>query len=204
MAYFPFMVDIKGMNGLVVGGGRIALHKVQILQDFEAHISVVAPEICEEMKVRNFKNVQYAEREFQDADVEGMDFVIAATDQEMLNYHVSDLCRQRNIPVNAVDMKEACSFIFPGILRNRDLLIAVSSGGQSPAAVSFVKDKIRGSVPEYYGEMIETLGGYRDYILEHVDSPEKRKRLFYQLLEYGDDHAGEIPEKLLYRLVREL
>lgn len=204
MAYFPFMVDIQGMHCLVVGGGRIALHKVQILQDFDVYIKVVAQEICQELKALEGEFVHMEERRFRDEDVEGMDFAIAATNQEALNYHVSDLCRRSRIPVNAVDMKEACSFIFPAMIRNRELLIAVSSGGQSPAAASYVKDQIQRSVPEYYGELIEALGGYRDYILEHVVASAKRKQVFYRLLEYGASHEGRIPEELVRQMVKEL
>lgn len=202
MAYFPFMVDIKGKQCLVAGGGGIALHKVRILLGFEAHIKVVAPEICEELKALRGDSLELQEREFFDGDVEDVDFVIAATDEEALNYHISDLCRQRRIPVNVVDRKEACSFIFPALIQDKDLLVAISSGGQSPAAVSFVKNKIRENMPDYYGEMLEQLGAYRDFVLEHVDTAGKRKEIFYRLLEYGDSHAGSIPETLIQELVR--
>ena len=202
MAYFPFMVDIKGKQCLVAGGGGIALHKVRILLGFEAHIKVVAPEICEELKALRGDSLELQEREFFDGDVEDVDFVIAATDEEALNYHISDLCRQRRIPVNAVDRKEACSFIFPALIQDKDLLVAISSGGQSPAVVSFVKNKIRENMPDYYGEMLEQLGAYRDFVLEHVDTAGKRKEIFYRLLEYGDSHAGSIPETLVQELVR--
>lgn len=202
MAYFPFMVDIKGKQCLVAGGGGIALHKVRILLGFEAHIKVVAPEICEELKALRGDSLELQEREFFDGDVEDVDFVIAATDEEALNYHISDLCRQRRIPVNVVDRKEACSFIFPALIQDKDLLVAISSGGQSPAVVSFVKNKIRENMPDYYGEMLEQLGAYRDFVLEHVDTAGKRKEIFYRLLEYGDSHAGSIPETLVQELVR--
>ena len=101
-----------------------------------------------------------------------------------------------------VDRKEACSFIFPALIQDKDLLVAISSGGQSPAAVSFVKNKIRENMPDYYGEMLEQLGAYRDFVLEHVDTAGKRKEIFYRLLEYGDSHAGSIPETLVQELVR--
>lgn len=202
MAYFPFMVDIKGKQCLVAGGGGIALHKVRILLGFEVHIKVVATEICEELKALEGDSLELVEREFLDEDVENVDFVIAATDKEALNYHISDLCRQRGIPVNAVDRKEACSFIFPALIQDKDLLVAISSGGQSPAAASFVKNKIKAGMPDYYGEMLEQLGAYRDFVLEHVDTAGKRKEIFYQLLEYGDSHGGRISETLVQELVR--
>lgn len=71
------------------------------------------------------------EREFQEQDIDGVDFVVAATDEE-LNYHISELCRKRGILINAVDMKEACSFAFPAIIK--DMLISVSSGGTEPGS----------------------------------------------------------------------
>lgn len=205
MAYFPFMIEIENKNCLVAGGGSIAFHKVKILADFGVHIRVVAPEICEPLRKLAEEYVQIielVERKIQDTDIEGMDFVVAATDDERLNYHISDLCRQKNILMNAVDMKEACSFIFPAMIKEKDMIIAVSSGGQSPAAAAYVKKQIRRGIPDYYGEMIEQLGEYRDRILEHVGTAKKRKEIFNKLLEYGDVHEGKIPKEVVEALLK--
>ncbi|MGN0153567.1 MAG: bifunctional precorrin-2 dehydrogenase/sirohydrochlorin ferrochelatase [Lachnospiraceae bacterium] len=210
MAYFPFMIEIGDKNCLVVGGGNIALHKVQILSGFGVAIKVVGTEICRELKELGNQNVHpqnqidIRERAFQDNDVEGMDFVVAATDDEALNLHVSDLCKQKNILVNAVDMKDACSFIFPAMIQEKDLLIAISSGGQSPAAAAYVKRQIRRQIPDYYGDMVETLGEYRDFVIEHVDTARKRKKVFNRLLEYGDIHGGEISKDVVEHIVKEV
>lgn len=208
MAYFPFMVDIGNRKCLVVGGGRIALHKVKILLGFGVHIRVIADAICPELCALHQEAGAYTfelvQRQFQDSDIADMDFVVAATDDEELNYHISELCKQSKIPVNAVDMKEACSFIFPAMIQEKDLLIAISSGGQSPAAAAYVKQQIKRQIPAYYGDMIENLGGYRDYILKHVDTAENRKKVFNKLLEYGDSHDGEIPEKKVCEVISEV
>lgn len=201
MAYFPFMVEIEDKNCLVAGGGRIAFHKVKILQGFGVQIKVVAKEICSELL--EFP-CEFERREFEDNDIEGMDFVVAATDDAALNTHISEVCRQKNIPVNAVDMKDACSFIFPAMIQQKDLLVAVSTGGQSPAAAAYVKGKIKEGIPEHYGDMIETLGSYRELVLEQVDTPAKRKQVFNRLLEYGDSHNGEITEKKVYEVMEEV
>ena len=50
MAYFPFFVDIDGRNGLIVGGGKIALHKLQKLLPYEPVLKIVAPEISVDLK----------------------------------------------------------------------------------------------------------------------------------------------------------
>lgn len=201
MAYFPFMIDISNQNCLVVGGGRIAFHKVKLLSGFDVHIKVIGTEICRELSESGLEIVQ---REFKDSDIDDVDFVVAATDDEKLNDHISKLCRKRKILVNVVDRKEACSFIVPAIIQEKDLLVAVSTGGQSPAAAAYVKREIKSRIPEYYGDMIETLGEYRDYVLKYVDSAKDRKDIFNRLLEYGDSHEGEIPIEIMKGLVADV
>lgn len=204
MAYFPFMIDIFDKNCLVVGGGTIALHKVKILLGFEVNITVVAEKFDEmflELEGEQ-KRLSLLNREFLDKDIEEMDFVVAATNQEALNQHISDLCRQKGILVNAVDMKEACSFIFPAMIQSEDILVSVSSGGKSPAAVSYLKQKLKKEIPDYYSKMVQTIGEYREYILREVSTAGERKEIFYQLLSYGEEHDGEIPEELVRKLVR--
>ena len=201
MAYFPFMIEMEGKACLVAGGGRIAFHKVKILTDFGARVRVVAPTICgplcELAGCENGRLINLIEREFRESDIDGMDFVVAATDEEELNYHISELCKKRGILINAVDMKEACSFAFPAIIKDKDLVIAVSSGGKSPAAAAYIKRKIRQGLPDYYGTMIEQLGAYRDYIFERAADLEKRKGVFNRLLEYGAANEGEIPKEIV-------
>jgi siroheme synthase-like protein len=155
--------------------------------------------VCQSSKIENRLKLQ--ERQFQQSDINHMDFVVAATDDEKLNTYISTLCKEKNIPINAVDMKEECSFIFPAMIQEKDLLIAISSGGQSPAAAAYVKRKIKGQLPEYYGDMVEQLGQYRDYVLDHVDTAAKRKEIFNRLLEYGDSHGGKIPMEKVIEVV---
>ena len=211
MAYFPFLTDINGMRCLVVGGGRIAVQKVKILLDFGVNIRVVAEEIGEELRGLQKQAAsgekgcltEIWERGFEKEDIFGMDFVIAATDHEELNHTVSKLCRECRIPVNAVDKKEDCDFIFPALIRKGDVVISVSTGGNSPAAAAFLKERLMGHIPEYYGGMVERLGEYREEIKEHVADAKKRKELFYRLLSYGEMHDGEIPELVMRKLLEE-
>lgn len=223
MAYFPFMIDISNQKCLVVGGGSIAFHKVKLLSGFGVQIKVVGTEICPRLsqlekeksapgniemdpagKQQDEFKLEIVQREFQDSDIDDIDFVVAATDDEKLNDHISDLCRQKKILVNVVDRKEACSFIFPAMIQDKDLLIAVSSGGQSPAGAAYVKRKIKNQIPAYYGDMVETLGAYRDYILEHVETAKERKEIFNRLLEYGDSHEGEIRLEIVKQIISEV
>ena len=205
MAYFPFMIDISGRKCLVVGGGKVAFHKIKILLRFGVKIFAAAPLFSEEFQClkKGDGQVTFLQREFADSDIDGMDFVVAATGEESVNLHISKLCRERGILINVVDNKEACSFLFPAMIEEKDLLVAVSSGGKSPASVSYLKKKIQEAIPDYYGEMTEKLGAFRGEILRDVDAADKRRQIFYQLLAYGDTHGGDIPVSEVRRLIME-
>lgn len=112
MAYFPFYIDIENKKILVVGGGTVALRKIEKLIPFSPDITVVAPKICDEIKALNVKII---DRRFCDSDLDGAFCVVSATDDETLNGRIFQLCNEKNILVNTVDDKEKCGFIFPAI-----------------------------------------------------------------------------------------
>ena len=76
MAQFPVNLNLAGRPVLVVGGGRIAHRKVQQLLMAEAHVTVLAPSIIDELRALP---VAVIEREYERGDVNGHRLVITAT-----------------------------------------------------------------------------------------------------------------------------
>lgn len=184
MAYFPLFVDLSKLNCLVIGGGRVALQKVQKLLMFEANITLIAPEICEEL--RSLEEIQWYLREFKPEDLEGYDLVIAATNKRDINAMIAKLCRAVNVPINVVDDPELCSFIFPSLIRHGELSIGISSGGTSPTAVIDVKERIQDILPladqpEVYGEILRQLGSLRAIVKQTIPDAAKRAECFKRL-----------------------
>lgn len=203
MAYFPFMVDVDGWHCLVAGGGRVACRKVKALQDFGMHIRVIAEEFWSGWTTE-MANCELVKRTFRDSDIEGMNCVVAATDDEKLNSHISLLCKKKGIPVNVVDKEEECSFLFPAMVKEGDLLIAVSTGGKSPAMAAYVKKQLQDQLPEYYGDMVEILGRYRDFVSEQLDTQKERKTAFDRLVEYGEENTGLITKEVVDGIIKEV
>lgn len=115
-------------------------------------------------------------------DLADADFVIAASSDEVLNAKISDYCRQKKIPVNVVDVKDECSFIFPSMLKEGPVNIAISSGGASPVLTQIIKERIRQVIPEHTGEIAEQLGSLRPEILSlFPESSQKRKEVFKKM-----------------------
>ena len=103
MSFFPFYIDIEGKNCLVIGGGTVALRKIEKIAPFKPKIVVIAPEICEEIRKLD---IVCRFRKFEDGDLENTDFVICATNDESLNTHIFQLCNSKKLLINTVDNKE--------------------------------------------------------------------------------------------------
>ena len=77
MSYFPFFMDIRHKKCVIVGGGTVALRKIEKLILFEPDITIVAPEISDEIIL--IQGIRIIKREFIDSDIDGAFFVITAT-----------------------------------------------------------------------------------------------------------------------------
>lgn len=175
MAYFPFFVDIGGKNGLIVGGGRIALHKLQKLLPYEAVLKVVAPDVSEELwQTALEKDICVIKRKFEPSDLDGMCFVIAASDDMEANAEVGRLCRERNLLVNVVDDKEACSFLFPSLVKAGNLSIGISTEGTSPEVAAELRGRAAAMIPSDMDAILAYLGSLRPLAKAHIQDSGRR------------------------------
>ena len=138
MSYFPFYTNISNKTFLIIGGGTVALEKVDRLRRFTDSIIVIAP--LTEIKgmevktpIRGADRVQILRREYREEDLPLGDYVVAATGIREVDRRVAEDCRRRKIPVNIVDDQAYCDFIFPGIVKRGPLTVAISTSGTSPA-----------------------------------------------------------------------
>lgn len=197
MPAFPFFIDIESCSCLIVGGGRVALRKLKTLMAFSSRITVVAPEICSEIKRYD---VQVIEREFISSDIDGRFMVIAATDNKILNHLVSMLCREEDILVNSATNADDCDFYFPSVISEGDMTIGISSKGTSPLASKIIRKRIAEALPDNMGVISERLAEYRDIIKESVPK-EQRKRVSLEISEILLEKA-DIADDEVMRMIR--
>jgi len=110
MAYFPFFIDIKDARGLIIGGGKHALGKIEKLLPYGSKLRVITPAATDAViNVCEAENIEISYRDFQEADLElRPDFVIIACDDMEARKWIAGLCRERHILVNSVDDVENC------------------------------------------------------------------------------------------------
>lgn len=203
MTYFPFYCDIEKKKWLLVGGGRVAAGKFSRLIAFTRKITVIAPEIsdeiknaaCSETSFLERDGVRLFERDFRTADLDDADIVVAATDDKALNAQIASLCRDRRIPVNAVDDPENCDFIFPAIIKKGRLTVSVSTNGASPIYAAMLKKQINDSLPEDIDLILEKMAALRKIVPEKYPSLSQHERgMIYKraLSELLEDSGAEV------------
>ncbi len=184
MEYLPLFIQVKNRPCLVVGGGSIAARKVALLRKAQANVTVVSPELCEELKkLRDDNLIQHVNRKFEDIDLEDCVVVIAASNQPDVNQRISELAQQLRVPVNVVDNQDLCSFIMPSIIDRSPVVIAVSTGGSSPVLARLIRTKLEGSIPAVYGRLAELVESFRDKVKAAFPDVESRRGFWEKMLE---------------------
>ncbi len=183
MAYFPLFVDLRNRPCLVVGGGRVAAVKVKALLDAGASVSVASPDVTASLKklIRRHR-IRWTRRSFRRADLKSASLVIAATNDQKLNRQISRLAKQRAVPVNVVDQPALCTFIFPSIVRRGRLLIAVSTGGASPALSKWIRRDLESRYGATFNRLLEVAAKRRPRVLASMPGAARRKKLLEKAL----------------------
>jgi precorrin-2 dehydrogenase/sirohydrochlorin ferrochelatase len=147
MKYFPICLDITGQCCVVVGGGRVAEGKIAKLLRYGARIRVVSPVISPGLRLLISQDrIEWQERSYGAEDLRGAYLVIAATSEEAVNRRVAQDAKARGILVNVVDSARESSCIFPAVLEEDGMVVAVSSNGRSPSLSKRIRDKFRGVI----------------------------------------------------------
>lgn len=199
MSCFPFFMEIGGKDCLIVGGGTVALRKAEKLIPFGVRITAVAPRFC--LEFQGLAGVRRIERAFQPGDIEGMAFAIGATDDKAVNTEVSRLCRARGIPVNIVDDRENCTFFFPALVKRGEFVAGFSSGGNSPLAARYIREKVEESMPPHFEETIALLGAFRERAKKEIPDGREREEVFRRLFALALEQEGRVAESDLERLL---
>ena len=157
---YPVNLVLDGRPCLVVGGGQIALRKVEGLVACGGRVTVVAPRIAPAL--RDLAGVTCQERAWRPDDMDGMWLVIAATDDPAVNRAVYEAGERAGIWVNGADDPANCSFTLPSVVRRGDLQVTVSTGGRSPALATWLRRRLEGEIGPEYAVLLDLLAGERE------------------------------------------
>ncbi len=140
MDYLPITINIVSANILIVGGGKVATHKAQILSRFTNRATVIAPEITDELRALPFHVI---EKEFEASDLDDVQILFVCTSNHELNHEIKRLAAARHVLTSVCDDPAQCDFISPAIYRDDNLTIAVGSDSRDVKRSIRVRNRIK-------------------------------------------------------------
>ncbi len=204
MRHFPLFLDLHGRDVAVVGGGEVALRKVQALLSAGAVVTVVAPELHEALAAQLAQRTQQsvtADNPVHSAAAGSLHhvaaalpadpaavlvaewfsrawLVVAATDNEAVNTAVAAAGAQSRKFVNVVDDSAKCSAIVPAVIDRSPLLVAVSTSGTAPMLARRVRRDIELLLDGGLGRLAQFFAHWRERVTSVVRTPARRRELY--------------------------
>ncbi|MDJ0881207.1 MAG: siroheme synthase CysG [Gammaproteobacteria bacterium] len=184
MNYLPIFYDIKGKHCIVVGAGPIAARKVDLLNSAGARVTVIAPELADEMtRFHQEDKIEWINRCYQTGDLTDAWLVIAATNNQDVNQQIVFEAETLKIPCNRVESPDMGSFIMPSIINRDPVQIAVSTGGASPVLARLIRTNLESCTPSAYGNLARLVENYREPVKATFKKVEERRKFWESVLE---------------------
>jgi precorrin-2 dehydrogenase/sirohydrochlorin ferrochelatase len=200
-------LELQGKRALVIGRGAVEEGKVEglLAAGASVHLVVEGRHAVEELS--QMDDVTVSRREFRAADLDGVDICVASSSQGAVRDEIAREARARGVLVNVMDDVKNCDFAAPAVVRRGDLVIAISTGGRSPALAKRLREELSKRFGPEWEEVMRLLGEVRQETLAALpDLPERSKRWSRAL---DLDEAEELlregrPEELRARLLSRL
>ena len=162
MSYYPIFLDLAGRRCIVIGGGAVAERKIQGLLAAGAEITVVSPEISEELRrLLAQRSLTHLPRKYQHGDLAGYALAFVATEDRAAAAAVFSEGHAAGIWVNCADDPSCCDFILPAVIRRGELAVAISSGGASPAAARATREELETYLTQELAQLVQTASEVR-------------------------------------------
>ncbi len=184
MQYYPIFLDIKNKPCIVIGGGQVAERKVLSLLDAGAKVCVISPEITPTIKkLFQKKKAKLIQRHYKSGDLKNSFLAYSATNNNAVNRKVFNEAKKQGILLNIVDVPELCNFIVPSVVERGDLLVAISTSGNTPAMAKKIRQKLEKEFGREYAIFLKIMGFIRNSLLKKGMESDKNRRIFEGLVD---------------------
>jgi len=157
MSDFPVALHGERIKAVIVGGGAVGTRKALALLKAGAQVTVIAPQISDELQeAQRLHRVTIVREEYDRDRIKGMNLVIAATDSRDINAQIALDAQHNGQLVNITDYPDEGNFHTMAVHRSGDITIAVSSGGV-PGAASRIRDAIAERFDSRYERAVSVL-----------------------------------------------
>jgi uncharacterized protein len=192
---YPVFLKLEELDVLLVGAGNVGLEKLHSLlsNSPEARITIVAPEIKEEIRRLAYKHPSCVinQKSFEAGDLDSKDLVILATDDPSLHEGIKDMAKERRLLINVADTPDLCDFYLGSIVQKGNLKIAISTNGKSPTAAKRIREVLHDAMPGELDEVIENLHKVRNKLNGNFEHKVKRLNAITRVLVDKENTVSE-------------
>ena len=184
MDCYPLFMQIEDRTCVVIGGGAVAARKVEMLRRAGARVSVVAPDLTDDLaRLADSGSIDHRARLFFPDHLDGAVLVIAASGDDAIDSQVARHARLRGLPVNVVDNARLSSFVTPAVIDRSPVVVAVSTGGASPVLARRIRSRVEAALPPALGRLARLLAKYRVAAGRHIPDPAHRRRTWERIVD---------------------
>lgn len=184
MPVYPVNLRIEGKACAVIGGGRIAERKVRSLLTAGAAVTVISPRLTEALQaLAATRMISYIEGPYQAGQLTSYFIVICAADDAAVNKEAAREAAACGALVNQAADDADGDFSVPAQVRRGDLLLTVSTGGQSPVLAKQIQQELAEQYGEEYALYLELAGRLRQQLKEQLPFSTQRELFWRQAID---------------------
>lgn len=162
---FPVFLKLNQLHVLLIGAGNVGLEKLTAILNNspQTQVTIVAEKVAPEIWQYNeqYPALVILNKSFEEADLDGKDLVIVATDQPVLNETIRKLARDRRLLINVADKPELCDFYLGSIVKKGDLKLGISTNGKSPTVAKRLKEVLQSNLPDELDQTLQQINKLR-------------------------------------------
>jgi precorrin-2 dehydrogenase/sirohydrochlorin ferrochelatase len=179
--YQPLFIDFAGKDVVIFGGGPVGERKAAYFSG--ANVTVVSREFTPGLE--SMPGIRLVRRDLSAADVPGLIngafLVVAATGDAALNREIARIANITGVLVNSAGGDS--QVILPAKIVRDDIVIAISTGGTSPAMARFMRQRLESLLGTELADMVRLQSSLRETLKKEVPSQEERERLLREVLD---------------------
>jgi len=158
---FPLFIKLEGLQLLIVGGGNVALEKLQVVlaNSPQTSVTLVAKVINAAIYqlAKENPNINLVERAYAVTDLDTADIVIVAVNDIELAKQIHEDARFKKLLVNVADKPDYCDFYLSSVVKKGNLKIAISTNGRSPTVAKRLKELFNDLLPDEIDDVLNNL-----------------------------------------------
>jgi precorrin-2 dehydrogenase/sirohydrochlorin ferrochelatase len=182
MKTYPVFLDLRGVHCAVIGGGKVAQGKVRKLLDAGAKVTVISPAVTPALaRLISKRRVRHLKTTYRPGSVKRFWLVFAASSDAAVNASVAREANEAGILFNVVDRAALSNFIAPAVVRRGEMILAVSTGGASPAFAKKIRQDLEKLFGKEYAPAVRLLAAARKKVLGARLPAATRRKLLAEL-----------------------